>query len=241
MSTVISNYFNSLKCLPKISPEKQLHYIRRAQEGSKSARKKVIVSCLKLVISIGKKYFHSQVSWEDIIAEGNLGLNRALDLFDINSGYAFSTYASYWINQHMYRYIQNFSSIIRVPVYLHDYRNSILKGRKESKKIGQLHRQAENVRRMCSLDLFVGDDDTALSSLIGTTEINSAAIDVKILLSLLDKRERDILQYQLEGYNPREIGLKFGVSRERIRQIAEKAIIKLQKKVSRKRLGISIK
>jgi len=111
----VSLYFRGIKDLPKIAPEDQGSLWKKAKQGDKAA-KKILVECnLRLVIPIAKKYFHPGVDFLDLIEEGNLGLMHAVEKFDPNRGFRFSTYAAYWIEQAVRRAMDEQSKTIRIP------------------------------------------------------------------------------------------------------------------------------
>lgn len=89
-------------------------------EEARKIKEKIIYSNLRLVIAIAKKFYSNTLDFMDLIQEGNLGLIKAIDQFDYKKGYRFSTYATYWIEQHIYRSIQKTSSLIHIPINLQD-------------------------------------------------------------------------------------------------------------------------
>ncbi|MED4285470.1 sigma-70 family RNA polymerase sigma factor [Priestia megaterium] len=117
--------------LEDISPYKLLNeeeekaYLSLAQEGDREARDIMINHNLKLVVNVAKRFNKRGVELEDLIQEGSEGLIVAIERFDLNSGYKFSTYAYYWIMQRIYKVVQNKSRTIRVPVYIHEMINRI--------------------------------------------------------------------------------------------------------------------
>ncbi len=89
-------------------------------EEARKIKEKIIYSNLRLVIAIAKKFYSNTLDFMDLIQEGNLGLIKAIDQFDYKKGFRFSTYATYWIEQHIYRAIQKTSSLIHIPFNLQD-------------------------------------------------------------------------------------------------------------------------
>ena len=95
-----------------------MELIKKAKRGHKESRRKIINCNLKLVVNIAKHYTHFNLSLMDLIAEGNIGLMRAIDKFDVRKGYRFSTYAAWWIRQAITRAIIDQGKTIRIPVYM---------------------------------------------------------------------------------------------------------------------------
>ncbi|MFH1778304.1 MAG: sigma-70 family RNA polymerase sigma factor [Candidatus Omnitrophota bacterium] len=113
-------YLKDIKNIPLLTPEEELRFSKRAKQGNKQARRIMINSNLRLVVNIAKRYSFLGVPMTDLIEEGNLGLMKAVTLFDPKKGYRFSTYAAWWIRQYITRAIANQSKTIRVPVYLNE-------------------------------------------------------------------------------------------------------------------------
>jgi len=117
----IKAYLERIKNLPILTQKEEIEYIRKAKRGSRVSRRKVINCNLKLVVSIAKHYSNYNLSLMDLIAEGNIGLMRAIDKFDARKGYRFSTYAAWWIRQAVSRALIDQGKTIRVPVYMSEF------------------------------------------------------------------------------------------------------------------------
>lgn len=111
-------YFSNIKKIPPITKREIAILIPRIKKGDKNAKKRMIEGNLRLVIPIARKYYKSGISFSDLIEEGNLGLMRAIEKFDIKRGYYFSTYATFWINQHISRYVSSQLKTIRIPEHI---------------------------------------------------------------------------------------------------------------------------
>lgn len=119
-----------------LTADDELALARRVVQGDFDARQKMITSNLRLVVSIAKHYQHRSMALLDLIEEGNLGLMHALDKFDPERGFRFSTYASWWIRQHIERAIMNQSRTVRLPVHIVKAINVILRARHHLNKAG---------------------------------------------------------------------------------------------------------
>ena len=120
-------YIREIADHPVLTPEEEQDLGRQVQAGSQEAKRKMIVSNLKLVVSIARSYRGRGVPFLDIVEEGNLGLIRAVEKFDPDRGFRFSTYASYWIKQAMARAVANQGRTIRIPFHVFQLVNRFLK------------------------------------------------------------------------------------------------------------------
>ncbi len=130
LSDVTQIYLHQIGLNPLLSPEDELHYARRAAQGDFAARQKMIERNLRLVVNIAKHYLNRSVPLLDLVEEGNLGLMHALEKFDPERGFRFSTYATWWIRQNIERAIMNQSRTIRLPVHVIKELNLILRAKR---------------------------------------------------------------------------------------------------------------
>ncbi|MBI2421236.1 MAG: RNA polymerase sigma factor RpoD/SigA [Candidatus Hydrogenedentes bacterium] len=116
----LSTYLSEISKIPLLSSSEEIRLARLAQKGDGDARRKLIVSNLRLVVSIAKKYLYYGLPLLDLIEEGNLGLMKAVDRYDPERGCKFSTYATWWIRQAVTRSLSNQGRTVRIPVYITD-------------------------------------------------------------------------------------------------------------------------
>jgi RNA polymerase primary sigma factor len=107
-----------------LTSEEEKEIARRIKRGDEQAKKRLIEANLRLVISIAKRFFGSRLSFSDLIQEGNIGLIKAIEKFDPDREFKFSTYATRWIKQSITKAIADMSKHVRIPVHLIDEMNS---------------------------------------------------------------------------------------------------------------------
>lgn len=117
MVNIHSSFSSAIKDNPLLKKKEEIELSRRIKKGDKKARKKLIESNYRLVISIAKKYHRNGLDFDDLIQESTIGLLKAVDKFDPELGYKFSTYACWWIKQAALQYINEKSSNIKVPTH----------------------------------------------------------------------------------------------------------------------------
>ena len=119
-------YINSIKKYKLLTKEEEQELFIKYNNGDKRARKKLIESNLRLVIAIAKRYQGRGIQIQDLVQEGNLGIIKAVERFDVNRGYKFSSYATYWIKQSIQRAIEEKARNIKIPAYLYNKINKYL-------------------------------------------------------------------------------------------------------------------
>lgn len=124
-------YLSEIGFSPLLSAEEEVYYSRRALKGDEASRKRMIESNLRLVVKIARRYINRGLPLLDLIEEGNLGLIRAVEKFDPERGFRFSTYATWWIRQTIERAIMNQTRTIRLPIHVVKELNVYLRAARE--------------------------------------------------------------------------------------------------------------
>lgn len=141
-------YLNEIGFSPLLSAEEEVHFARAAQRGDAAARRRMIESNLRLVVKIARRYMNRGLALLDLIEEGNLGLIRAVEKFDPERGFRFSTYATWWIRQTIERALMNQTRTIRLPVHVVKEINAYLRAARKLAQSLDREPNAEDVARM---------------------------------------------------------------------------------------------
>lgn len=166
-------YLNEIGFSPLLSAEEEVYYSRLALKGDEAGRKRMIESNLRLVVKISRRYVNRGLTLLDLIEEGNLGLIRAVEKFDPERGFRFSTYATWWIRQTIERALMNQTRTIRLPIHVVKELNVYLRAAREltqkldheptAEEIAEmLDRPVENVKRMLKLNERVTSIDAPM-------------------------------------------------------------------------------
>ena len=166
-------YLSEIGYSPLLTAEEEVHYARLAQKGVESGRKKMIESNLRLVVKIARRYLNRGLALLDLIEEGNLGLIRAVEKFDPERGFRFSTYATWWIRQTIERAIMNQTRTIRLPIHVVKEINIYLRAARHlaqtldhepsPEEIAELlDKPIDDVKRMLGLNERITSVDTPL-------------------------------------------------------------------------------
>lgn len=225
-------YLNEIGFSPLLSAEEEVHYARLARKGDEMGRRRMIESNLRLVVKISRRYVNRGLSLLDLIEEGNLGLIRAVEKFDPERGFRFSTYATWWIRQTIERAIMNQTRTIRLPIHVVKELNVYLRAARElAQKLDHeptaediaelLDKPVADVKRMLKLNERVTSVDTPLGpnsdkSILDTiadermedpgTELQNDDIqsNLSTWIEELPEKQREVLsrRFGLRGYEP---------------------------------------
>ncbi len=164
-------YLNEIGYSPLLTPDEEKHFARLARKGDADGRKRMIESNLRLVVKISRRYINRGLTLLDLIEEGNLGLIRAVEKFDPERGFRFSTYATWWIRQTIERAIMNQTRTIRLPIHVVKELNVYLRAAREltqkldheptAEEIAEmLDKPAADVKRLLGLNERITSVDT---------------------------------------------------------------------------------
>lgn len=219
----LSIYLREISKIPLLTAQEEIRLARLAQKGDGEARRVLIVSNLRLVVSVAKKYLYYGLPLLDLIEEGNIGLMKAVDRFDPERGCKFSTYATWWIRQAVTRALSNFGRTVRVPVYVTDniakYKKAVERLYAETGKQPEIETVAKelkmNVKEAKKIRSFMEDvaalekiepDDTdagrGIPERVQPTERDEGIVQferdqqMEALMNDLDSRERAIVRFR---------------------------------------------
>ena len=144
-------YLREIGEIPLLTPEEEADLAQRIVKGDKKAKDKMVESNMRLVVSIAKRYGGRGLDFLDLIQEGNTGLLRAVDKFDPEKGFKFSTYATWWVRQAITRAIADQARTIRIPVHMVETINKVL--RTTRKLTSELNREPTNEEIAKALDM----------------------------------------------------------------------------------------
>jgi RNA polymerase nonessential primary-like sigma factor len=225
-------YLGEIGFSPLLSAEEEVYFSRRSLKGDVASRKRMIVSNLRLVVKIARRYNNRGLALLDLIEEGNLGLIRAVEKFDPERGFRFSTYATWWIRQTIERAIMNQTRTIRLPIHVVKELNVYLRAARElSQKLDHeptaeeiaesLDKPVRDVTKMLRLNERItsvdtpigGENDKVLLDVIADDDghgpeedLQDSDIKLNIIkwLEDLNHKQREVLarRFGLLGYEP---------------------------------------
>ena len=233
----IKIYMREMGQFSMLSAEKEVELANRIAEGDQSAKNELVEANLRLVVSLARHYQGCGLSYQDLIQEGNIGLIKAAEKFDVSKGFRFSTYASWWIKQALSRAIADQSRTIRIPVHMTENINKFKKTEREllsklnrepkikeiADAMGISEKQAKEIQSYIveptSLDIQVGDDDdTTIGSFIEDTHfVNPESVYIK-------ESNGDVVNAVLDTLSDREaniLRLRFGIGGKKAMTLEE--------------------
>ena len=170
--SVLTGYLREIADYPSLTPAEEREIAKRAKNGDIEAKRRLVQANLKLVITISKKVIHmSGLPLSDLIQEGNLGLMIAAEKFNYKLGYKFSTYASWWIKQSMFKAISEQSHCMKIPVYIQETLSKFSKVKSEMEQ--QYGCQVKNAEVAKKMDVPADKIETFLSAYTKTISIES--------------------------------------------------------------------
>lgn len=255
----VDAYVRNINKISLLSPEESNNLIKLSRKGDVEARNKLIESNLRLVLKIAnsKRYRQYYSHLGDLIQEGNIGLMRAIEKFDVRRDNKFSTYAVFWIHQHIGRYLVNRHRLIRIPAYQEEIFHKVKKSRENYeekhhhspslKELSELIKMgikplAKTIRAMTVLEDHSSFDEN--EETFRTNEFtkyspevqlmrNAMQKDMRNLLELLSPKEKKIIELRFglgfHRYTLKDAGEYCGLTKERVRIIEKNAINKLRR------------
>jgi RNA polymerase nonessential primary-like sigma factor len=249
-------YLAEIGASPLLTAEQEATLAREVQRGDMNARARMIESNLRLVVRMARRYLNRGLPLLDLVEEGNLGLIRAVEKFDPDKGFRFSTYATWWIRQGIERGLMNQAKTIRLPIHVTKAVNTLLRVRRElARKLDAdprpediaavVRRPPEEVRQLLGLadtlacteisdyDARDGADSGGVPDPSILLQDERLSVWVGEWLDQLQEKPREVIcrRFGLRGYDIatlEEVGREVGLTRERVRQIQADALKQLR-------------
>ena len=260
---VVLKYFKAVEKFPLLTREEEIELAKRASEGDKEARAKLILSNLRFVVSIAKNYVNTGIPIADLISEGNIGLMIAIDKFDYRRGLHFISYAVWWIRQSILKYISERSRLVRFPMnrtnellkiekFIREYELKYHETPSEeiiSKELNikekdveiLLNRRSKNYLSFedniyddneAKYEEFLNIENQTIENPEKSIIKNSTAEEVRKIIESLPEKEKNVIKYRYGFYGKplslKEIGEIMGLTKERVRQIENRAIERMK-------------
>ncbi len=255
----MQQYMQEIHSYPRLSVQQERALARRCAEGDEEAIRQMVSANLRLVVSVAREYAGRGVPLMDLVQEGSIGLIAAAKKFDYTLDFRFSTYATKWIRQGVTRCLMNHAGLIRVPAYTAERIRKLNQARVHLLQENGSEPTASELAVFCdipedkiqkllqlqpqtfSLDAPLGEEDSLAVLLedlqapqpqeaLVREELNAT---MERLLSMLDARQQQVLRLHFgmdgEACALDEIGVRLGISKERVRQIERQAMDKLKK------------
>ena len=251
-SASLDRYLQEIGREELITIEEEVELAQAIKRGDRRALDKMTRANLRFVVSVAKQYQNQGLSLPDLINEGNLGLIKAAEKFDETRGFKFISYAVWWIRQSILQALAEQARIVRLPLNQVGTLNKITKAlskfeqenerRPSSEELAkELNIPEDKITDTLNAPFVEGEDNSLLDVLVNEDAPNadrslmneSLSREIDHVLSKLSEREAEIVKlfFGIGGHQEmtlEEIGLKFNLTRERVRQIKEKAIRRLR-------------
>ena len=222
--SLLSTYMHEIFAFPTLSATEEKTVAKKAKEGDAEAKKQLVQANLRLVVTIARKAIHmSKLPMIDLIQEGNLGLMIAVEKFNWKLGYKFSTYASWWIKQSMFKAISEQSHCMKIPVYIQETLSKFSKVKSEMERQYNCQVKTDDVAKKMNISPdkidsylsaysktisieggFESDNGSEMniadiladekSCVYDNVEFNSFKKDIEIVVSTLKEREQDVVK-----------------------------------------------
>ena len=276
-SDTLALYLREVRRTELFTPQQEFETATRARAGDFEARQSMIEHNLRLVVSIAKGYLGRGVPLSDLIEEGNLGLMHAIDKFEPERGFRFSTYATWWIRQSVERAVMNQGRVIRLPVHVVRELQQVLRARRtlendpafakargsiegegvrvedvaallgrDVQEVAELLAMAETPKSLDAALDRTDDDHTLADSMpddatldpTGVTQNHEVERLLENWIDALSVREKEVLEgrFGLHDREPETLEVlsdRLGLTRERVRQIQNEALLKLRRHMAR--------
>ena len=239
-SASLDKYLQEIGREDLITVEEEVELAQRIKKGDHAALEKLTRANLRFVVSVAKQYQNQGLSLPDLINEGNLGLIKAAEKFDETRGFKFISYAVWWIRQSILQALAEQSRIVRLPLNQVGSLNKISKALSKFEQENERRPSPEELAEELDIPFVEGEDNSLLDVLVNDDSpiadrslINeSLSKEIDRALKQLTPRESEIIKMFFgigcQEMTLEEIGDKFGLTRERVRQIKEKAIRRLR-------------
>lgn len=259
-------YWSDLNDYPPLSREDEKEIAKKAKAGNRKAYETLINSNLRFVVSVAKEYTKQGLPLEELVAYGNLGICKAFDKFDITRNMKFITYAVWWIRQAILQALSEHNHLVKIPLYQRVTKTMMEKTREKLERKHQREVATQEIEEEIGKTLktnivgayhvipldksFAQDGNNPIKNVIGDVEAPnpeaeldhlSFKTELDSILNDFTDREKSIIKYYhgigvVRNLTLEEIGIEFGITRERVRQIKAKVLERLRHRSRKGRL-----